>query len=75
MENCCSQYDTTENSDNESDSVGAWYLSVTLHQHNVTDYEGLHVAAGVNQLGRAERAGRTMHGLERRGAAGKTHTR
>lgn len=32
------------------------YLSVTLHQHNVTDYEGLHVAAGVNQLGRAERA-------------------
>lgn len=32
------------------------YHSVALHQHNVADYKGLHVAAGVNQLGRAERA-------------------
>lgn len=41
-------------------------LSVALHQYNVTDDKSLNVATGVNQLGRAERAGRTMHGLNRR---------
>lgn len=32
------------------------YLAVALHQHDVTDDESLHVAAGVDELGRAERA-------------------
>lgn len=39
------------------------YLAVALHQHNITDDEGLRVAAGVNQLGRAEGAGGTVHRL------------
>lgn len=41
------------------------YLAVALHQHNITNDEGLHVAAGVDQLGRADGAGRTVHWLKK----------
>lgn len=46
--------------------VNGSYLSMALHQHNITDDEGLHVAAGVYKMGRAEGAGGTVHRLERR---------
>lgn len=49
------------------------YLSVALHQHNITDDEGLYVAAGVYKVGRAKRAGGAVYKLKKEHVT-HTHT-